>query len=260
LRAVLRAYAEDDTILTIGVFGSAARPDCDELSDIDLDVLVPVEQLARASTQIQQLVSALNAQGFPTLLVVWDGDNAAEIVLESLDRIDVTIHTPETSKAEVLRDLVLIRGEASYLPKQGIPAIASQEVERRLHYLHGKLAIDALHVAHKLKRDNLWGALVLLNLLRERVMDIYGLSRGSTLPSRYFVKHAETELREALGQTLTSYEQGSIVLGLKRLIQLYRVQCDAISNGRLQISEAQAKVFDRVEALILTNAGLLALL
>ena len=253
LRAILQACAKDETILTIGVFGSVARPDCDELSDIDLDVLVSAEHRSCASTQIQQLVNHLNASGFPTLLIVWDGDNAAEILLDSLDRVDVTIHTPEMSKAEVLHDLVLIHGDAKYLPHKGIPAIAPQEVESRLRYLHGKLAINALNVAHQLKRGNLWGTLVLLNLLRETVMDIYGLSRGSTLPSRYFLKHAAPELQEALGQTLTTYERDSIAAGLKRLIHLYRAQCDNISNGHLQISGAQRVVFDRVESLISTD-------
>ena len=34
VRAILEAYAGDESILTIGVFGSLARPDDDEYSDI----------------------------------------------------------------------------------------------------------------------------------------------------------------------------------------------------------------------------------
>ncbi len=37
-RAIVQAFAEDPAIITIGVFGSLARPECDEWSDIDLDV------------------------------------------------------------------------------------------------------------------------------------------------------------------------------------------------------------------------------
>src|SRR5712692_2462104 len=216
LRAALNAYAQDETILSIGVFGSTVRADADELSDIDLDVLVSAKHVARAPLQIQQLVNYLDANGFPTLFVVRDRDNQVEILLESLDRVDLTIHTPKTSKTEVLRDLVLIRGDARHLPREGKSAIAREDVVNRLQYLHGKMAINALNVVYKLKRGNLWGALVLLNLLRDTVMDIYGFSRGSTLPNRYFVKYAEPELREALGETLVTYDRDSIATGLKR--------------------------------------------
>lgn len=253
LRTVLNAYAQDETILTMGVFGSTVRADADEFSDIDLDVLVSAEHVARAPLQIQQLVNYLDANGFPTLLIVRDGDHEAEILLESLDRIDLTIHTPETSKTEVLRDLVLIRGDASILPKEGTPAITAQAAEQRLQYLHGKMPILALLAANKLSRGKLWSALVVLDMMREFIMEIYGLSRGSTLPERHFIKYALPELQAAMGDTLTTYNRASIATGLKRIIDLYRTQGDKISNGRLQISNVQANVFDRVESLISPN-------
>ncbi len=250
-RAILQAFADDTTILTIGVFGSTVRPDCDEWSDIDLDVLAPAEHVTRAQLQIQHLANYLNAHGFPTLLVVWDGeDNSAEILLESLDRIDITIHAPETSKSEVLPDLILIRGDAHELPKSGRPALTANDAEHQLRYLHDKMPIVALYVAISLRREELWGALMLLQHMRESIMDIYGLTRGSTLPKRHFMKHAEKDLQDALGETLTTYEADSIKTGLRRMMSLYRNYCDQISNGRLRVSEAQAAVFERVETLL----------
>jgi len=35
VRAILEAYADDESILTIGVFGSLARADGDEYSDME---------------------------------------------------------------------------------------------------------------------------------------------------------------------------------------------------------------------------------
>ena len=248
LRAVIQAFAEDESILTIGVFGSLARPDCDEYSDIDLDMVVPVEAPASAAGKIRHLIDYLNANGFPTLLVAWDETHTAEILLESLDRIDVTVHTPETSKAEVLRDLILIRGDRSSLPREGRPAITPHAIEPRLRRLHDKFPILALGVATSLRRKRLWDALMLLQAMRESIMEIYGLAHGSALPVRYFRKHAEVDLHEALGKTLTGYAPESIAASLMQIVDLYRAQCGRLSRGRLSVTEAQRVVFDQLRS------------
>ena len=250
LCAVLNACAKDESIQTIGVFGSLVRPDCDEYSDIDLDVVIPTEALASASGKIRYLIDCLNATGFPTLLVAWDGDHAAEILLESLDRIDITLHAPEDSKAEVLRDLVLIRGERSSLLAEGKPAIDLHDVEQRLRRLHDKFPILALGVATSLRRGRVWDALLLLQTMREAVMEIYGLARGSTLPVRYFAEHAEKELQQALGETLATYQPDSIAAGLMHIVNLYRSQCDGLINDRLFVTKSHKAVFDRLESML----------
>lgn len=251
VRAILEAYADDESILTIGVFGSLARADGDEYSDIDLDAVIPAEAVASASTKIERLVDHLNRSDLPVLLVVWDGDHAAEILLESLDRIDITFHTPEVSKAEVLRDLILIRGDRGSLPAEGRPAIEPRAVEARLRRLHDKLPIHALSAFAHLRRGHVWNALFSLHAMRESMMEIFGLARGSTLPVRYFVKTAEVDLQEALGKTLAAYEPGSIAAALCQLVNLYRAECDRLSDGRLSATESQSAVFDRLCTLLL---------
>jgi len=250
LCAVLNACAKDESIQSIGVFGSLVRPDCDEYSDIDLDVVIPAEALASASGKIRYLIDYLNATDFPTLLVAWDGEHAAEILLKSLDRIDITLHAPEESKAEVLRDLVLIRGDRSSLPAEGKPAIDLHDVEQRLRRLHDKFPILALGVATSLRRKRLWNALSLLQTMRETVIEIYGVARGSTLPVRYFVKHAEEDLQQALGETLATYQPDSIAAGLMHIVNLYRSQCDGLINDRLFVTKSHKAVFDRLESML----------
>ena len=248
VQAVLEAYADDESILTIGVFGSLARADGDEYSDVDLDAVIPAEAVASAATKIERLVDHLNRSDLPVLLVVWDGDRAAEILLKSLDRIDITFHAPEASKAEVLRDLILIRGDRGSLPAECRPAIEPRDVEARLRRLHEKFPISALQVAVNLRRGRLWYAITLLEEMRRCVMGIYGLSRGSTLPERYFVKLAEDEVRQRLGETLTTYRPDSIAAGLLRVVELYRYRCVWLSNGRLAVTPEQETVFDHVVA------------
>jgi len=248
LHAVLQAYAADESILTIGVFGSLARADGDEYSDLDLDVTLRAEAIAPVDDKIQHLVAHLDAAGFPTLFVTRDGWGGAEIVLRSFDRIDITFRRPEDSKAEVLRDLVLLRGDRASLPEQGKPAIAPDTVEARLRRLHGKFPITALVAMVNLRRGRLWYALTLLEEMRRGVMEIYGLSRGSTLPERYFVKLADDEVRQALGETLATYQLDSIAAGLLRVMELYRSRCVWLSNGRLAVTPEQETVFDHVNA------------
>ncbi len=163
-----------------------------------------------APAQIQHLAEHLNGHGFPTLQVVWKTSNSAELLLDMLDRIDLTIHTPETSKAEVLRELVLLRGERGALPPDGRAAISIEESQRMVELLHAKMPTGALYVAIALRRGRLWDALVMLQQMRERVMSIYGLTRGSNLPERYFLGRADDELRVALGSTLALYERESL--------------------------------------------------
>ncbi len=251
LRAVLQAYADDASIQTIGVFGSLVRPDCDEYSDLDLDVTLRAEAIASVDDKIQRLVAHLDAAGFPTLFVTRDGWGGAEIVLKSFDRIDITFHRPEDSKAEVLRDLVLLRGERASLPAQGKPAIAPDTIDARLRRLHEKFPIAALGVAVNLRRGRLWYAITLLDEMRRWVMEIYGMAQGSTLPVRHFLKHAERDLHDALGETLATYWPDSIAAGLRRIVGLYRSQCGRLSKGRLFVSESQAAVFDRADSLLL---------
>ncbi len=243
LRAVLEAYADDASILTIGAFGSLARPDCDAYSDLDLDVTLRAEATAPVGDKIQRLVARLEAAGFPALFVTRDGRGGAEILLKSFDRIDITFHLPEDSKAEVIRDLVLLRGDRTSLPAQGKPAIAPDQVDARLRRLHEKFPISALQVAVNLRRGRLWAAIMLLEEMRRWVIEIYGLARGSTLPARTFVEHADSDWHRALGDTLTAYQPESIAASLDRLVNLYRAECSRLSDGRLAMSEAHEAVF-----------------
>jgi predicted nucleotidyltransferase len=246
LRTILDAYADDASIQTIGVFGSSARPEGDAYSDLDVDVTLPGEAMASARGKIQHLIAQLNASPSPVLLVAWDGDNAAEILLKSFDRIDITFHPPEDSKAEVLRDLIMLRGERTSLPVQGKPAIAPDAIEVRLRRLHAKFPILALEVAASVRRGRRWDAVNLLDEMRRGLMEIYGLSRGSTLPVRYFARQAEADAQYALGGTLATFSMESIVAGLKHLVDLYRAECVRWSNGRLAITPAHTAVFDHL--------------
>jgi predicted nucleotidyltransferase len=246
LRAVLAAYAADLSIQTIGVFGSVARDDCDERSDIDLDVVVFPEALPEALGKIQHLIDHLNAHGLPVLLTAWDEDEAsAEILLASFDRLDITLHASQTSKSEVLRDLILICGNRDELPVQGIAAITPARAETRLNHLHGKLPILALYAADKLQHGKLWSALMGLQSMRDAVIEIYGLAHGSTLPHRFFAKEAPSDLRERLAASLATYDVPSIAAGLEILADFYCTQYNQISNGRLVIREEHLFAFEQ---------------
>jgi len=167
-----------------------------------------------------------------------------------LDRLDVTIHSPATSKAEVLESLILIRGERDALPVEGSPAITARAAQERYRYLHGEMPLLAIYVAAKLRRGKLWSALQGLQTMRNAVMEIYGLTRGSTLPSRFFIKHAPKDLQDSLGATLAIYDLAPIAESLRRLVALYREECGRLSNGHLSFSEGEAKAFDRIELLL----------
>ena len=68
--------------------------------------------------------------------------------------------------------------------------------------------------------------------------------RAILLPERYFVRLAEDEVRQALGETLTTYRPDSIATGLLRIVELYRSRCIWLSNGRLAVTPEQETVFD----------------
>ena len=250
LREIREAWAGDVRIVTIGVFGSSTRSNADEWSDIDLDVTVRAGDMPQAAEQIRQLENYLRTCGHRILLSVWKGPNWAEFLLDTLERIDVTVHTPEASKSEVLRELALLRGERGDLPEQGRPAISPDESERVLRLEHEEMPLRALYAAIALRRGRRWEALEFLEQMREGMMAIYGLARGSSLPKRYFRREAEPELQAALGQTLAQYERESIAGALRQMMALYQSQCEQISDGRLRVSEAQAEVFGRVEELV----------
>ena len=249
LQTVLQAYAADADILTIGVFGSVVRSPY-ELADIDLDVTVAEPALLQAPNRVQALIDYLNTNSWPIVLAAWDGPHAAELILETLDRIDLTIHPPETSKAEVLRDLVLLRGERQQLPVSGKPALTPEAMEARLKRLHEKLPVLAVGAAVKLRQRRLWDVLNLLHEMRAGLMDIYGLARGSTLPARYFARHARAELQQALGETLATYDTASAARAFRQIVTLYRDEYVRLSAGRLALTEAQTRTLDRALRLL----------
>ena len=103
LRTIVAHYDQDPRILAIVVFGSLGRGNWDALSDIDLDVVIADDARIDVVDELRQLCAAFSPLGEHAALIVPDGDDAGDVVLESLMQLSVRYHplaqTSPTSSA-----------------------------------------------------------------------------------------------------------------------------------------------------------------
>ena len=89
LRAIVAAYEGDRRVRAVVVFGSLSRGLTDAWSDIDLDVVIADGVAIDPVVELRALCATFEPLGERTAVIVANGTDAGDVVLELLMHISV---------------------------------------------------------------------------------------------------------------------------------------------------------------------------
>ena len=136
LSALTAHYANDSRVLAFSLFGSLARGDWDEYSDLDLDVILRDHMTIDARQEVERLVSVLETVGEGITLIVPRSEGSIDLVLLPLLEISIRYHSLATTSPNIVESVVvldeLIRQHLGKLP---ICFLRSSGVVRCVHHI-----------------------------------------------------------------------------------------------------------------------------
>jgi hypothetical protein len=111
-------YFRLSVVLTLGVsililFGSLARGNWDEYSDLDLDIIIADQVEIDIIHEIESLCIWCATIGEKAALIVPDGPDAGNVVLESLLEFSIRYHPLHTTNWKIVDNLLLLDGRIS---------------------------------------------------------------------------------------------------------------------------------------------------
>ena len=246
LECIAHHYIDDSRILAVCLFGSLVRGNWDQYSDLDLDVIMSDNLQIDVMRELQDLCAAFEPLGEHPLIIVPDGDDAGNIVLSSLTELSLRYHPLATTSPNIVDHLSLLTGTltleaiqiAGIANRKPPHSISTHDLDRVLRW--------AVEVNLRLKRQQFWQAEHLLQLMRQTLIDIFGVSRAQVRAYHAFEAEADETLKAHLGATFPTYSLDSIQATLANMLDILERDLNALSNGQLQLTEAQREVIARI--------------
>ena len=248
LHAIASYYRDDARILAVAVFGSLSRGDWDQYSDIDLDVVIADDVSLNAVEELERLCGALASIGETVALIVHDGDNAGDVVFESLMQLSARYHPLSTTHPNIVDSLRVLMGRID-------PAIiaAAGRANRRPTGQSLKQVLDRcvryVVVADvAVQRKDLWGTVEMLHRMRGLLMEMYALARGGQRLTQVFQASADPHLQARLGRMLPQYDLASLKESLEHCIEILEHDLEHITGGQVPLTDSHRTVLDQVRA------------
>lgn len=257
LRAIVSYYAGDPRILAISLFGSLGRGTWDQYSDLDLDIVIAEGVQIAIRQELTTLCHALAAMGEQVMLIVPDGDEAGDVVFESLMEFSVRYHPLATTSPNIVESLLVLAGTIAPAAIQAAGQANRQASDRQQpEHILDMCVRYAVGVDTALQRGRIWAAIDLLHRMRDLLMELFARTRGHTRTYQAFQAEADSTLQSRLGATLPRYELISTRKSFGKLLNIIENDLGNLSDGRVQLSEYHRKVLDQIRARQAQLAGL----
>ena len=248
LRAIVSHYQNDPRILAVVVFGSLSRGTSDQYSDIDLDVVTADDARLNTVEELERLCDALASIGENRALIVPDGDDAGDVVFESLMQLSARYHPLSATHPNIVDSMRVLMGRIDHATIAAAGSANRQPKGKSFRPLLARCVRYAAVADVALQRHDLWGAVEALHGMRGLLMELYALARGGQRPVQVFQAKADPQLQARLGRTLPRYDLVSLKESLERCIEILEHDLGRLTNGQVQLTDIHRKVLDRVRA------------
>jgi len=248
LEAIVSCYRKDPRILAIAVFGSLSRGNWDHYSDLDLDILIADDVRLDALEELQQLCDSFAAIDEHSAVIVPDGEDAGDVVFESLMQMSIRYHPIATTNPKIVDTLQVLAGRIDS-PTIAAPGLANQPTKRKSFRPLLDGCVRYLVVADvALQRRHLWGAVEMLHRIRGLFMELYALAQGGERAMHFFQTEADPALQAQLGRTLPHYHLASVQDALEQCLVILEQDLGQLTKGQVQLTNAHRKVLKHVRA------------
>jgi predicted nucleotidyltransferase len=110
LGALRAHFASDPRVLAFSLFGSLARGDWDDYSDLDLDVVLRDDVTIDARQEAERLVPVLATVGERIVLMLPRGQESVDLVLLPLLEISIRYHSLATTSPNIVESVMVLAG------------------------------------------------------------------------------------------------------------------------------------------------------
>jgi predicted nucleotidyltransferase len=246
LRAMMTHHARQPWARAFLVFGSVARGDWDDYSDLDLDVITDGTALAPGQ-EAARLCDAIGER--PAFIVPRYGDEA-DVVLESLTQFSIRYHSLNFTSPNILDSMRLLWGHISLdeireagLRNRRAPADSQKRMETVL-----AIIVRSIHDGQlALARGRLWSAHIAIEHARALLLATYAETRDLRRPLPAFEGDPDPTLRAALAPLAASLTPDTIRAALLAACDfLLGPDLDRLTNGQAALTPGERHVLTGV--------------
>jgi predicted nucleotidyltransferase len=242
LGALTGYYANDPRVLAFSLFGSLARGDWDEYSDLDLDVVLRDDVLIDARQEAERLAPVLEAAGERFTLVVPRGQESVDLVLLPLLEISIRYHSLATTSPNIVESVIVLAGSLTTEQVRAAGLANMEHDETPPAELLDACLRYALEIDIALRRGEPWLAIELLHRTRNLLMELFAQTRGGARPVQTFDAQAGSALQARFGATLPTCESPSMWGAHQAMLDLLEQDIPALANGQAQLTAGQREV------------------
>jgi len=233
LKAISRHYENEHRVRAVTVFGSLARGNWDRYSDLDMDIVVRDDVVLDPIEEAKNFVSVLNAAGEKLSLVIPNGVDAVDIVLESLAQISIRYHTLKSTKYVIVEHLIKIAGDLDLeaIKMAGLANLSHEENSP-------EIALDqcfryAVEIKTAIERQRFWMGVELMHRVRNLLIEIYALTSGGARSIQHFDQTTPSELTDLLSSTIPQAD--TLPQTFENLLNLLQHEIPRFSNGKIHL-------------------------
>jgi predicted nucleotidyltransferase len=246
LAAIVAFYEHDARVSAVIVFGSLGRGDWDALSDIDLDVVIADDARIDVVDELRNLCASFAPLGERAALIVPQGDDEADVVLESLLQLSVRYHPLASTKPAIVDSMQMLAGRLDAATIAAAAAANPSDLEPSPDHLLAACVRYAAVAQVYVQRASPWLAIEILHRMRSLLMQIFVRAHGGGRPLHRFPAIAPAGLQVRLGATLPQADPSTLRAALAALIDLLENDLEVISNGQLALTAGQQTVLRHV--------------
>jgi predicted nucleotidyltransferase len=215
LQKILDFYAADKRVRAVILFGSLVRGNWDEYSDIDLDLVIADEVTLDAEAELKQLCAFLG----PVALIVPNGSDSGDVVLDSLLEFSIRYHPLSSTSPNIIDSMQVLAGSLDHAAIYAAGAANRKAAPGEPAGLLDECLRYTLEIDNALQRRNHWLALELLHRIRQRLMPV--LAPPEVLRSfTFFEQQAGSSLERKLAGLVATVDPGSQEQALSHLLTL----------------------------------------
>jgi predicted nucleotidyltransferase len=252
--ALTAHYANDSRVLAFSLFGSLARGDWDEYSDLDLDVILRDDVMIDARQEAERLAPVLEAIGERTVLILPRGQGSVDLVLLPLLEISIRYHALVTTSPNIVESAIVLTGPLTTEQVRAAGLANAESDETAPSELLDACVRYALEVDIAIRRGELWLAVELLHRTRGMLMELFVQSRSGGRPTQTFDAQADPALQQRLGATLPSFDLTSARKAHQAMLDLLEHDILGFTNGQAQLSAGQREVLSAIRDRVLAGA------
>jgi predicted nucleotidyltransferase len=248
LHAIVSYCRDDARILAVAVFGSLSRGNWDQYSDIDLDVVIADDARLNAVEELERLCGTLASIGETVALIVPDGDDAGDVVFESLMQLSARYHPLSATHPNIVDSLQVLTGRIDHAAIAAAGLANRRPQGRPLRQVLDRCVRYVVVADVAVQRQDVWGAVELLHRMRGLLMEMYTLAHGGQRPTQIFQASADPRLQARLGRTLPQYDLLSLKESLEHCIEILEHDLGHLTEGQVQLTDSHRTVLSRVRA------------